>query len=188
METSPSSGGGGDAVSAAESALSTAGALVDKHILVNDDYLDLAGLLGVASHMAPAVSGLQVCNYRCICSVPVDVRKEIYLLLPPTSSLFLSFLDFPLLSPSNPHDFPLYLFPLLPLSLPSPPPFPHPFSLFHISLGSRLPFSRRRCRRDELSQARSPSSRARGSVFDDAVQLRHGPLYQRLSGVAHHRL
>ena len=58
MEVAASSGG--EAASAAESALSTAGSLVDKHILLNNDYLDLAGLLGVASHLAPAVSGLQV--------------------------------------------------------------------------------------------------------------------------------
>jgi len=61
MEVAASSGG--EAASAAESALSTAGSLVDKHILLNNDYLDLAGLLGVASHLAPAVSGLQDPDY-----------------------------------------------------------------------------------------------------------------------------
>ena len=60
METAPSSGGGAEAGTAIDSSLSAAGGLVDRHILVNDDYLDLAGLLGVASHLAPAVSGLQV--------------------------------------------------------------------------------------------------------------------------------
>ena len=58
MDVAPS--GGGDASAAVESALTAAGALVDKHILINDDYLDLAALLGAASTMAPAVSGLQV--------------------------------------------------------------------------------------------------------------------------------
>ena len=64
MEVAPSSSGGGgsggDLGAAADSALSAAGNLVDRHILLNNDYLDLAGLLGVQPNLAPAVSGLQV--------------------------------------------------------------------------------------------------------------------------------
>ena len=70
MEVAPSSSsGGGDGVgSAIDVTLSAAGSLVDRHILLNNEYLDLAGLLGVASHLAPAVSGLQVfvAQFECL--------------------------------------------------------------------------------------------------------------------------
>ena len=60
MEVAPASGASGDPGTSTDATLSNAGTLVDRHILLNNDYLDLAGLLGVASHLSPAASGLQV--------------------------------------------------------------------------------------------------------------------------------
>ena len=159
METAPSSGGGAEAGTAIDSSLSAAGGLVDRHILVNDDYLDLAGLLGVASHLAPAVSGLQVVYQLS----RITSRERLVLFLSPvffhslTHSLTLS----------------------LSLSL------SHSLALMS---GSRLPFLGRGGGGNECGETRSSSSRARRSVFHHAMQLRHGPLYAGITGLAHDRL
>ena len=157
METAPSSGGGAEAGTAIDSSLSAAGGLVDRHILVNDDYLDLAGLLGVASHLAPAVSGLQVV-YKLS---RITSRERLVLFLSPVffHSLTLSLS----LSPSC----------SLPLALMS---------------GSRLPFLGRGGGGNECGETRSSTSRARRPVFHHAMQLRHGPLYAGITGLAHDRL